>query len=89
MSKLAAKSPLFAGRSVRESRRAEAEFYKDYEPDEGSQPGCPSMSQRRVKKAWAKHEAGKPLGRMESRLVGYYQTLECIAVDAALLRNAY
>jgi hypothetical protein len=92
MTKIAAKYPLFAGRTVRESRRAEAEYYKDmpeFDDEHGSRPVCPKMSQRRIKKAWAKYEAGKPLGRMESRLVGYYQSLECMAIDDAMLRNAY
>lgn len=89
MTKLTAKFPLFFGKTVRESRRAEAEFYKDYQPEDGSRPVCPGMSERRMKKAWAKHEQGKPLGRMESRLIGYYQCLECQKIDDAMLRNAY
>ena len=92
MTKIAAKYPLFAGRTVRESRRAAAEYYKDmpgFDDEHGSRLVCPNMSQRRIKKAWAKHEAGKPLGRMESRLVGYYQCLDCMAFERAMLRNAY
>lgn len=89
MSKLRARYPLEFGKTVREDRRLAAEFYKDYKPEDGALPVCPDMSQRRVKKAWAKHLAGKPLGNKESRLVGYYQCLECQDIEAAMLRNAY
>ena len=86
--KLSPKYPLFAGRTVRESRRAEAEYYKDH-PDSGSRP-LTSMSYRQVKKLWAKQKKGlPPHGARERKLTNYFIRIECEEVDRNMLANAY
>jgi hypothetical protein len=88
--KLHPKQPLFYGNTVRESRRAEAEYYKDIPADCGAKPVCPGMSERRMKKAWAKHESGSTLsGRCERKLVRYYLIQDAQKWDEDTLANAY
>lgn len=79
MSKLAPKEPLFAGRSVKESRRIEAALYKDYDPKDGSRP-VGGLSHRRIKKARAKYDAGRKLCTKELRLIRYYIGAECAEI---------
>jgi hypothetical protein len=85
--KLASKKPLF-GKTVRESRRAEAEFYKGHH-DSGCRP-LSTLSERRIKKLWAKVDRGqKPAGREERKLVRYFSIEECRHADHEMLCNAY
>jgi hypothetical protein len=47
------------------------------------------MSERRIKKLLWKLETGAPLGRAEARMDRFWRICSCIAVDEAMLRNAY
>jgi hypothetical protein len=89
--KLAAKQNISGHRTVRECRIAGAIEARvcGHNPRGRGEPRRPEMSERRIKKLLWKLETGAPLGRAEARMDRFWRICSCIAVDEAMLRNAY
>lgn len=88
--KLRPKEPHFlGGRNAREERRMWGEFKAVNGTDpSGDRYERVAMTPRREKKVFKKCEAGKPLGRAETRFFRYWQAEEAAAWESRTLAYA-
>jgi hypothetical protein len=84
--KLKSKEPLFCGKNRKEERKALGAYYYAMGGKEQVCGEDLKMSDRRVKKALEKIEAGKRLGSAEQRIQGMNDEMRAEKVDNFLLR---